>query len=166
MKLAAMFIVIMMLAHVVYLKRAKEKVWDPVESIRKVSKGEVEKERDGSVDKQVVYVTFRKEYVENKGLVDLCNQVGTALGKKNVLPNEFVQINKRVVGIVVTSITDIIEIKEVGAALKPILMIKSGEERIFGAHATAEEKQEMYDLISGKTKKRIKKSTKAKTDDL
>lgn len=44
-------------------KKKKEDPFEPITTMRRVTPAIVEKERDGSFDKQVVYVTFRKSYV-------------------------------------------------------------------------------------------------------
>ena len=82
------------------------------------------------------------------------------LHKKGVKPNEFVQINAQKIGIVVTSITDMMEIKEFGKTRKSVLILKSGEERIIGAHVTKEEKDKYYDQIRGKSTKKSDKNDK------
>ena len=145
-------------------KKKKEEPFEPITEMRRVTPKVIEAERDGSFDKQVVYVIFREAYVQEKGLVELVNQFKLGLHRKGVKPNEFVQINEQKVGVVVTSITDMMEIKEVGKTRKSILMIKSGEERIIGAHVTKEEKDKLYDQIQGKYKRRKPKKTEEKED--
>ena len=150
-----------------YAQAKKKKIppFEPITEMRKATPDQLNKERDGSFDKQVVYAIFRKQYVEEKGLLEVVNNFASALNNKNVQPDEFVEINPQKVGIVVTSITDMMEIKELGKTRKSILLIKSGEERIIGAHVTQEEKDEFYSQITGKSKKKKKGKKKSKNGE-
>ena len=128
--------------------------------MRRVTPTVLHSERDGSFDKQVIYITFRKPYVDQKGLIEVTNHFAKGLYKKNVIPDEFVQINANKVGIVVTSITDMMEIKEFGKTRKSVLFIKSGEERIIGPHVTKQEKDDFYATIKGEKKSAREKQVK------
>lgn len=109
----------------------------------------------------------RSENSDNNAcLIELSNGLKRGLHKKGVKPHEFVQINAQKVGIVVTSITDMMEIKELGKTRKSVLIVKSGEERIIGAHVTKEEKEEFYKQIQGKNKKKPEKPKREVKDDL
>ena len=143
-------------------KKKKIEPFIPIESMRMVTTESINEERDGSFDKQIIYVIFRKEYVKEKGLLEVTNHFAEGLHLKRVNPDEYVQISARKVGIVITSITDMMEIKEYGKTRKSVLMIKSGEERILGAHVSQEEKEDYYATITGKKRRNRKK--KAKTE--
>ena len=132
--------------------------------MRRITPQVVEKERDGSFDKQVVYITFRESYINEFGILECANGLKRGLNKKGVKPSEFVQINAQKIGIVVTSITDMMEIKEFGKTRKSVLILKSGEERIIGAHVSQEEKDKYYDQIRGKATKK-NTSTESKDDE-
>ena len=56
------------------------------------------------------------------------------------------------------------EIKEFGKTRKSVLILKSGEERIIGAHVSQEEKDKYYDQIRGKATKK-NTSTESKDDE-
>ena len=128
--------------------------------MREITVEDIQSERDGSFDKQVIYVIFRKSYVDEKGLLAVTNHYAEGLNSKGVKVDEYVQISARRVGIVITSITDMMEIKEYSKSRRSVLMIKSGEERIIGAHVTEEEKKDLYSTVTGKKRRRRNRNRK------
>ena len=128
--------------------------------MREITVEDIQSERDGSFDKQVIYVIFRKSYVDEKGLLAVTNHYAEGLNSKGVKVDEYVQISARRVGIVITSITDMMEIKEYSKSRISVLMIKSGEERIIGAHVTEEEKKDLYSTVTGKKRRRRNRNRK------
>ena len=160
MHIAKVFIVILFLLSLVLTKRKQKPIepFVPLETMRRVTPELITAERDGSFDKQVVYITFRRSYVDEKGLLKLTNHLAEGLHNKHIDPLEYVQINSLKVGCVVSSITDMMEIKTFGKTRKSVLLVRSGEERILGAHVTAEEKEDYYASISGHNKKKKRKA--------
>ena len=60
-------------------KKKKEEPFEPITSMRRITPQVVEKERDGSFDKQVVYITFRESYIDQYGILELANGVKRGL---------------------------------------------------------------------------------------
>ncbi|CAI2383111.1 unnamed protein product [Moneuplotes crassus] len=169
MKLSCILLLVALMVCNIQAKKKKIPKFEPILEMREVTIEQIQSERDGSFDKQVMYVTFRKEYVDSKGLLEVTNHYAEGLNNKGVVVDEYVQINARKVGVVITTITDMMEIKEYSKARKSVLMVKSGEERIIGAHVTEDEKKDLYSTITGKkrkTKGKKKKKTKQVNDDL
>ena len=66
---------------------------DPLTELGKMSKADLEEERKGSMDKQIVYVTFRRPYVKEKGILKLADELHHALvNKHNMVAHKWVQV--------------------------------------------------------------------------
>ncbi len=95
-----------------------------ITKLRTSTKQKMDEERKGSMDKQLVYLMFRKAYVKQKGLVKLVNDFNQVLAfKHSIRPEEYVQVGWDTVGILVTQISDMMVLKDFGKARKSILLV-------------------------------------------
>lgn len=116
-----------------------------ITELRRATKSELEEERKGQMDVQVIFIMFRKAYVKEKGIVTLANEFSQHLAYKHAIkPKEFVQTGWDQVGIIVTQLSDMMTLKDFGKDRKSVLLVQSGQERIIGRHVTEKEKQNFY----------------------
>ena len=120
-------------------------VLDEITKLKKSSKEKLDEQRKGTMDRQCVYLIFRANHIKKKGLVTLSNDFNKQLYyKDSVVVEEYVQIGWDKVGCCVTSISDMMSIKDFGKTRKSILMVQSGQERLMGQYVTEPEKKNYY----------------------
>ena len=114
----------------------------------------------------MVFVTFRKKYVAKRGLEYLVRQFKVALDEKGVKVQEWVETGPEQVGVVVHSLSDMMEVKTIAPLRRSVLIAQMGEENILARFITQEEKDEFYAGFSKKVPKPKKKKKAAPSEDL